>query len=82
MAYELACVMCMVDPQTTSMLVPMAQATVIAVPILFRSRIADAVRRAIRHGVNPVVSPPRDEGCDTRADDPADRPEPPGTLRP
>ena len=46
MSSELACVACMVDPQTTSMVVPMAQATLIAVPFFFRSRIADAIRRA------------------------------------
>jgi hypothetical protein len=82
MAAELACVMCMVDPQTTSMVVPMAQATVIAVPFFFRSRIAGAVRRALRRGVDSGVADPIDEGCDTRADDRADGPEPPGALRP
>jgi hypothetical protein len=36
---------CAVDPQTTSMLVPLAQATIIALPIIFRANIAAAVRR-------------------------------------
>ena len=82
MAPEIACVMCMVDPQTTSMVVPMAQATVIAVPFFFRSRIAAAVKRAVRRDVDPALADPIGEDCDTPADDRADRPEPPGALRP
>jgi hypothetical protein len=82
MAAELACVMCMVDPQTTSMVVPMAQATVIAVPFFFRSRIAAAVRRAVRRGADPDAADLIDEDCDTPADDREDGPEPPGALRP
>ena len=45
MIAPLACILCMVDPQTTSMLVPLAQATVIAVPVLFRKDIARGVQR-------------------------------------
>ena len=82
MASELACVMCMVDPQTTSMVVPMAQATVIAVPFFFRSRIAAAIKRAVRRDVASALAHPIDEDCDTPADDRADGPEPPGALRP
>lgn len=82
MASELACVACMVDPQTTSMVVPMAQATLIAVPFFFRSRIAGAIRRATRRGIDPALPAESEEGCDTPADDRADGPEPPGALRP
>ena len=82
MSSELACVACMVDPQTTSMVVPMAQATLIAVPFFFRSRIAGAIRRAVRRDVDPSVPAETEEGCDTPADDRADGPQPPGALRP
>ncbi len=82
MTSELACVACMVDPQTTSMVVPMAQATLIAVPFFFRSRIAGAIRRATRRGVDPALTAETEEGCDTPADDRADGPQPPGALRP
>lgn len=82
MTSELACVACMVDPQTTSMVVPMAQATLIAVPFFFRGRIAAAIRRAAKRDVDPTVPAESQEGCDTPADDRADGPEPPGALRP
>jgi hypothetical protein len=78
MTEGLACVLCTIDPQTTSLVVPMAQATVIAVPFFFRDRIASAVRRARRGAANAAP----DEGCDTPADDGADQSEPPGALRP
>ena len=52
----LACVMCAMDPQTTSLVVPVAQAAVITVPIFFRGQIAAAVRRA-RKRVRPDASP-------------------------
>jgi hypothetical protein len=79
---ELACVLCMVPPQATVLVVPMAQATIIAVPFFFRNRIVAGVRRALRRSVDPVATAPSDEGCDTRADDRAGPSEPPGALRP
>jgi hypothetical protein len=82
MTSALACVMCMVDPQTTSMVVPMAQATVIALPIFFRGRIAAAVKRAVRGRAESEPSSADGENGDTRDDDPPDEPEPPGALRP
>ena len=82
MSSELACVACMVDPQTTSMVVPMAQATLIAVPFFFRSRIAGAIRRAAKRDVDSAMQAESEEGCDTPADDRADGPQPPGALRP
>jgi hypothetical protein len=82
MTNELACVLCMVPPQATVLVVPMAQATIIALPFFFRSRITAGVRRALRRSVGPVVPAPSDEDCDTRADDRAGPSEPPGALRP
>jgi hypothetical protein len=35
----LACLMCQIDPQTSSFLLPMAQAAVISAPILLRDQI-------------------------------------------
>jgi hypothetical protein len=80
MTSELACVACVVDPTTTSMVVPMAQATLIAVPFFFRARIAAAIRRVARRD-EPEASA-ESEGCDTPADDGRDGPEPPGAIRP
>jgi hypothetical protein len=45
MTSAIACVMCTIDPATTSLLLPVAQATVIAAPILMRVRLARALRR-------------------------------------
>ena len=81
MTSPLACVMCAVDPQTTSLLIPMAQASVIAVPFFFRQNIAAAIRRARGLPTAPI-DPDSEEDCDTRADDPSDRAEPPGAVRP
>ena len=81
MSHALACLLCMVPPETTGVVVPMAQATIVAVPFFFRSHIAAGVRRALRRSVDPVVSAQCDEGCNTRADDPAGPSEPPGALR-
>jgi hypothetical protein len=84
MTADLACVACVVDPVTTSMAVPIAQATLIAVPFFFRSRIAAVARRLLGIGGNaedPSASL-EGQGCDTPADDGTDRAEPPGALRP
>lgn len=39
----LACMMCQIDPQSLSLAVPAAQATLVAVPFFLRSRIRTAV---------------------------------------
>ncbi len=44
MTGQLACILCAVDPQATSMLVPMAQASLIAAPIIFRKELLRAAR--------------------------------------
>ena len=81
MGPELACVACMVDPSTTSMVVPIAQASLIAVPFFFRSRIAGAIKRAAGRDEDQE-SADGEENSDTPADDRTDGPEPPGALRP
>jgi hypothetical protein len=43
---DIACMMCAVDPQTTSLLLPVAQATVISLPIIFRRDLARLARGA------------------------------------
>jgi hypothetical protein len=58
MTTPLACVVCSVDPQTSSLLLPIAQATIIAAPILLR----DEIRRRVRAfherglGLRPHIS--------------------------
>jgi len=46
---------CNVDPATTSLLLPLAQATIISAPILLRSQIRRGLRavRAHRRGADP-----------------------------
>jgi hypothetical protein len=42
--------LCAIDPQATSLLVPMAQASLIAAPIVFRKELLRAARRIRRTG--------------------------------
>jgi hypothetical protein len=44
MSTPLACVACSLDPQTTSLILPLAQATVVAAPLLLREELRKAVR--------------------------------------
>jgi hypothetical protein len=77
----IACILCSIDPQTTSLLVPMAQATVIALPIVFRANIAAAIRRARGFAIDitePESVPPGDDGGEDGSDDL----EPPGGVVP
>jgi hypothetical protein len=81
-----ACMMCVVTPDNAALIVPVAQATVIAMPFFFRTRIVAGVRRAIGRPV-PDDEPEMDadDRCDTPpGDDPVRRvrSEPPGALRP
>jgi hypothetical protein len=82
MTPPLACLMCALDPATTNMLVPMAQATVIAVPFFFRNNLKAAIRRARGIAEPDVDSELDDEDCDTPPDDHLDGSEPPGAVRP
>jgi hypothetical protein len=45
MSAPLACVMCMVDAGAATLIGPLAQATVIVVPFVFRREVSAAVRR-------------------------------------
>lgn len=40
----LACVVCSVDPQATSLILPLAQATMIAAPVILRAELKKGVR--------------------------------------
>jgi hypothetical protein len=42
---ELACLLCAVDPAAANLLLPVAQATIISAPILFRDQIRRGVGR-------------------------------------
>ena len=82
MTPPLACMLCAIDPATANMLVPMAQATVIAVPFFFRNNIKSAIRRARGLDVEDLESEFDDEDCDTPPDDHLDGSQPPGAVRP
>jgi hypothetical protein len=82
MAPPLACIMCALTVDNTALIVPVAQATVIAVPFFFRTRIVAGVRRAVGRPATNAPASSDDEDCDTRPDDDHDRPQSPGALRP
>lgn len=44
MSAPLACVVCSLDPQTSSLILPIAQATIVAAPVILR----DQIRRGAR----------------------------------
>jgi hypothetical protein len=44
MSSPLACVVCSLDPQTSSLILPIAQATIVAAPLILR----DQIRRGAR----------------------------------
>lgn len=44
MSTPLACVACSLDPQTTSLILPVAQATILAAPLILRAEIKKGVR--------------------------------------
>jgi len=59
MSSPLACVICSLDPQTSSLILPFAQATIVAAPVILRDEIrrgARAIRqrRSGRAGPTPV----------------------------
>lgn len=41
----IACVVCAVDPNMAGLVIPLAQATIVATPILLRKHIAGGVRK-------------------------------------
>lgn len=44
MSTPLACVACSLDPQTTSLVLPLAQATILAAPVILRAEIRKGLR--------------------------------------
>jgi hypothetical protein len=75
-----ACLACLVNPQTASMLVPLAQATVIAVPVLLRKDIASAIRR-LRDKPRASATPGSELATEPE-DQPSEEGEPPGGIHP
>jgi hypothetical protein len=57
MLTPIACMMCNVDPSTASLLLPLAQATIISAPILLRSQLRRGFRavRARGRGSDPEL---------------------------
>jgi hypothetical protein len=87
MISPLACIVCLVDPQMTTMIGPLASATVIVVPVLLRKNIADAIRGLRREGRDRAAvdaEPGEEAGRDreTAEDDGPDWAEPPGGVHP
>jgi hypothetical protein len=56
----IACVLCAVDPNMAGLVVPLAQATMVATPILLRKQLARGFRRVTRRR-EPMATnaPPR-----------------------
>jgi hypothetical protein len=44
MSTPLACVACSLDPQTTSLILPLAQATILAAPVILRAELRKGVQ--------------------------------------
>jgi hypothetical protein len=71
MSIPLACIACSLDPQTTSLILPLAQATILAAPVILRAELRKGVqavrsRRARRHGAEslaPSALPAAAEPC-------------------
>jgi hypothetical protein len=85
----LACVLCLVDPQMTTMLGPLASATVVVVPVLLRKNIADAIRGLRRDGRGPTTPEADAEAAEDvgrrrepAEDDVEDAAGPPGGVHP
>ena len=60
MSTPLACVACSLDPQTTSLILPLAQATILAAPVILRAQLRRSVaavrsRRARRRAAGSLV---------------------------
>lgn len=56
MDHGIACVVCQIDPQTASLLVPMAQAAAITTPYLLRNQIRRGWRIVRRGRTRRVVA--------------------------
>jgi hypothetical protein len=74
MSSPIACMMCAVDPAMTSLMLPLAQATIISAPILLRGRIRRGIQR-VRAGRQGSAAAIGSDGSD-KAPEPRDqRPE-------
>jgi hypothetical protein len=82
MAPPIACIMCALNIDNTSLILPVAQATVIVVPFFLRTRIVAGVRKAVGRAAPGEPASSDGADCDTRPDDDVDGPEPPGAVRP
>ncbi len=71
MHVDIACMVCAIDPGTANLLLPIAQATIISAPILFREQIRRGIRvvRDRRGGEQALKQ--------NRIDDPTDASETP-----
>ena len=65
---EIACLLCAMPPGTVDMVAPVAQATIIAVPIVFRDHIRHGIRAA-----RAQLAARREVGTE-RADESSDQP--------
>ena len=64
MSTPLACIACSLDPQTTSLVLPIAQATILAAPVILRAELRKGVqavlaRRARRNAAEGAAAAPR-----------------------
>jgi hypothetical protein len=64
------CIMCALNVDNTSLILPVAQATVIVAPIFFREQIVRRVRRVIRSDEAPTENED-DEPSEDLGDDPS-----------
>jgi hypothetical protein len=68
MSSPLACVICSLDPQNTALILPLAQATIVAAPLILRDEIrkgarAVRARRSRRTLAEPATDAPNDEAA-------------------
>jgi hypothetical protein len=54
----IACVVCAVDPNMAGLVVPLAQATLVATPILLRKQLARGIRRVTRRRETMATNAP------------------------
>jgi hypothetical protein len=69
MSTPLACIACSLDPQTTSLILPLAQATILAAPVILRAELRKGVqavrgRRARRRGAESLAPSARPVAAD------------------
>lgn len=77
MQTPLACLLCSIDPGTTAAALPVAQAAVLAAPLIFRDQLRRAVRtlRDRRAGIVTPDEVDEDELDDVGQPEPVDQPQ-------